>query len=197
MKENNSKGGRLRKLAFILAVVSFMPPIGILAGAVLAAWGANASKRGGSQLVALGAAGIAVSLFVSIHVTGQQNAFRLSHYQELASEQYDGLIFDITEAWLDSLVLDIEFYRLQHGSYPDSLAELVRDDGSPMTFELIDPRTIGFGKTARPFFYLRVGEDHYFLLSLGPDGRPFTEDDMVPDIEILPGSHAGLLKTPR
>jgi len=195
MRENISREGRLGAFTFIFAAASFVPAVGIFLGAIAAVWGANTRKRGGSVLVLLGALGAAVSFFVATQATGR--AIRLDHCAETIEREYEDFIVEFTEAWLEGLVLDIEFYRVQHGSYPADLYDLHRGDGSPMTFELIDPRTIGFSKEMNAFFYQRVDDDHYYLLSIGPEGEPFTEDDIVPDIHILRGSRAGLLNAPQ
>lgn len=42
-------------------------------------------------------------------------------------------------------------------------------------------------------FYRRVGEDHYYLRAVGPDGKPFTGDDIYPEIKTEAGSRLGLL----
>ena len=46
--------------------------------------------------------------------------------------------------------------------------------------------------TPRMFYYERIDADHYYLLSVGADDKPFTADDVVPAIDIKPGSHVGL-----
>jgi len=45
----------------------------------------------------------------------------------------------------------------------------------------------------RYFYYERVGTDHYYLRGVGPDGRPFTADDILPQVQLTPGSKLGLL----
>ena len=47
--------------------------------------------------------------------------------------------------------------------------------------------------TPRYFYYRRVGADHYYLRGVGPDGTPFTSDDILPQVQSTPGSKLGLL----
>ena len=44
---------------------------------------------------------------------------------------------DISEMQLNSLAKNIEFYKLQHGQYPDTLQQLLDDDKlAPMVFQM-------------------------------------------------------------
>lgn len=36
-------------------------------------------------------------------------------------------------------------------------------------------------------------DSHYYLLAVGPDEKPYTSDDLVPNIEIKKNSGIGLL----
>ena len=58
---------------------------------------------------------------------------------------------------------------------------------------VFDPSGAPFSGQPRYFFYERVGDDHYYLRGLGPDGKPFTADDIVPQIPSAAGSKLGLL----
>src|SRR5208283_1587576 len=38
-----------------------------------------------------------------------------------------------------------------------------------------------------------IDENHYYLLGVGQDGKPFTSDDILPRVEVGPNSKVGLL----
>jgi len=188
-----ASGGQKRgALARIVAAASFLPPIGILAGAIGIVWGANICRRRGARILTLGALGLTTSVLISALVGERVTGFRLADLWAPIANVYDDAIVELTEIMLNDLVLEVEFYRVQHGAYPTALRDIYDYDYE----ESIDPRTIGIGKTSRGFFYRRVDADHYYLRSVGPGGVPFTEDDVVPTIEIVPGSRAGLLIEP-
>jgi hypothetical protein len=58
---------------------------------------------------------------------------------------------------------------------------------------VFDPTDVKLGGGGRYFHYERVGTDHYYLRSVGPDGQPFTGDDILPNVEVKPGSKVGVL----
>jgi len=43
------------------------------------------------------------------------------------------------------------------------------------------------------FYYERVGADHYYLRGVGPDGLPFTSDDILPRGTATPDGKLGRL----
>ena len=56
-----------------------------------------------------------------------------------------------------------------------------------------DPSIVEFSGKPKYYFYERVGTDNYYLRGLGPDGKPFTPDDIVPQIATTAGGKLGLL----
>jgi hypothetical protein len=103
---------------------------------------------------------------------------------------YDELRVEMAKKVINSLVPTIEFYKTQIGKYPKSLEELKESlsEGS-LTF-LYDPSA----KADNPFsasskkphyFYYELLPDSsgYYLLSLGADGKPFTKDDILPEVK--------------
>ena len=106
---------------------------------------------------------------------------------------YDHLRNEMARPQLDSLVQSIEFYRLQYGSYPDSLQQLQATLPKSSFITIYDPTSMRLGTKPRAFYYERSGPDHYYLRSVGADGEPFTDDDIVPGIKLTPDSKAGLL----
>ena len=96
---------------------------------------------------------------------------------------------DISQMQLNSLIKNIEFYKLQHGYYPDSLQQLLNDDKlAPITdaIQLDQQRK-------NSTYYYRKENNKYLLFSSGQDGIPNTNDDLFPQITISDSSKIGLI----
>ena len=83
----------------------------------------------------------------------------------------------ISEKFLNSLVKDIEYYKLKNGSYPDSLEQLRSNDDIVQIYDPILTRLPGAKDTK--FNYKKTG-DTYILFSSGLDRIPNTKDDIYP-----------------
>ena len=93
---------------------------------------------------------------------------------------------------LDTLVPAIEFYKVGYGAYPASLAELQKALPKNSFFSVFDSSSTMVGMPQH-YFYERVGTDHYYLRGVGPDGVPFTADDIVPEVDPSVAGKIGLL----
>ncbi|GAB4093334.1 type II secretion system protein GspG [Flaviaesturariibacter terrae] len=93
----------------------------------------------------------------------------------------------LSQMELNRLLKDVEFYKLEHGEYPESLAALKEDD-SLVTAN--DP--VHFTRLAE-FRYERIG-DKYKVFSAGDDGVDGTTDDIYPSLPIRDSSRIGLLR---
>ena len=93
---------------------------------------------------------------------------------------------ELAKKELTSLVKDIEFYKLQHGAYPDSLPQL-----SPQSniVWIYDPL---FAGKKKQFNYVKV-DDRYKVFSSGIDNIPGTSDDLYPNISFTDSSKIGLI----
>lgn len=85
---------------------------------------------------------------------------------------------------------NIEFYKIQHGKYPDSLPQLLKDDEFAPIYDRT--RASRLGSKLPLFNYEKVG-DKYVLFSSGPDGVPNTKDDLHPTL-ALDSSKVGLIR---
>ncbi|WP_139350540.1 type II secretion system protein GspG [Rhodanobacter sp. B04] len=167
---------------YAFGCASFVPLLGIFVGVVAMVIGFTARKRGGKLLALLGAGGIAFSVIL------YGSLFYFGFVQR--GGVYDGLRAQMAQSTIDALVPQIEFYRLQHGTYPPSLDALRKSSSAQSVLMTFDPSTT----IPRPFYYERVGSDHYYLRGVGPDGKAFTADDLIPDVDVRDGSRIGLLK---
>jgi hypothetical protein len=182
MAETNEKLGGP---AFVVGGLSFIPLLGIPFGIAALIWGLTTKKIGGKKLALLGGAGVMVTfvLYGTLFYFGFAKRGGI----------YDGLRTQLAQSNLNTLVEAVEFYKVQHGSYPASLDALqVSLPKNSMVF-IDDPTDVRFGGQPRHFYYQTVGTDHYYLRGVGSDGLPFTPDDIVPQVELMPGSKLGLL----
>lgn len=93
---------------------------------------------------------------------------------------YDELRVQLAESQLNLLVPYIEMYRSRHGAYPESLEQVAEMIPANTPVMIQDASSPPLGPT-RTYYYERVGEAHYLPRSVGADGSPFTEDDIVPN----------------
>jgi hypothetical protein len=180
--ETNEKLGGL---PFVIGGLSFIPLLGIPFGIAALIWGIRTKKTGGKKLALLGGAGILVTfiLYGSLFYFGFVKR----------GGMYDDLRTQLAQSSLDSVVQAVEFYRLQHGEYPESLKVLQESLPKTSMIFVLDPTDVKIGGTPRYFYYERVGAEHYYLRGVGPDGLPFTSDDILPGVKATPEGKLGLL----
>ena len=166
---------------YVFGCASFVPLLGIFVGVIAITIGLSSRKKGGGVLALLGAGGIAFSVIL------YGSLFYFGFVQR--GGVYDGLRAQMAQSTINALVPQIEFYRLQHGTYPPSLDALRKASSGQSMLMTFDPSTT----IPRPFYYERIGNDHYYLRGVGPDGKPFTADDLVPNVDVPDGSRIGLL----
>lgn len=164
------------KPPYLLGLLCLIPGFGLLIGLALLLYGIIKYKD--KWLIIIGTSGIiwtvaiySILIFVSNHAD-----FFKQGWSEVSQHQ------------LNDLVKNVEFYKLEHGRYPDSLQQLTKED----QFVFInDP--IQQNKKNENYNYKRIG-DKYVLFSSGEDGIPNTKDDLFPQIVISDSSKIGLIK---
>jgi hypothetical protein len=176
---------KLGGFPFVIGGLSFIPLVGIPFGIVALIWGITTRKLGGMKLALIGSLGIifTVVLYGGLFYFGFVKRGGL----------YDDLRTKLAQSSLSSVVQAVEFYRFQHGSYPESLKALQESLPKDSMVLVFDPTDVKFSGKPKYFYYERVGADHYYLRGVGPDGLPFTSDDVLPQIRFTPGSKLGLL----
>ncbi|WP_426689810.1 type II secretion system protein GspG [Rhodanobacter ginsengiterrae] len=167
---------------YAFGCASFIPLLGVVIGIIAIIIGMTSRKKGGRVLALIGVGGMAFSVIL------YGSLFYFGFVQR--GGVYDGLRAQLAHSTIDALVPQVEFYRLQHGVYPPSLDALRKASAGQAMPMTTDPSTT----IPRPFYYERVGDDHYYLRGVGPDGKAFTADDLVPDVAVPDGSRIGLLK---
>ena len=113
--------------------------------------------------------------------------FYISFRSPIGKQAYAGL----SQQNLNGLVVEIEFYKTQHGSYPDSLEQL--HSNNKFIF-INDPTQSTFFSQITPLYNYEKRGDKYILFSSGIDGIPNTKDDLFPQVTISDSSKTGLIK---
>jgi hypothetical protein len=129
---------QISRLAFIPAIVSLLPIIGIPFGISALLWGIANRKIGGRKIITLAGVGLVISLVFAL-VT-------FFYYNKLLSNPS---LVDIktrySQEGLAFVVRFLEFYKSGHGQYPSSLENL-REEGDvyPTQRVLADPFYLWF-----------------------------------------------------
>ena len=176
---------KLGTFPYVIGGMSFIPLIGVAFGLVAVVWGLLTKKAGGKRLAGIGAGGIGFTfvLYGSLFYFGMVQRGGV----------YDELRVQLAQPTINSLVPSIEFYKTQNGQYPESLKSLQESLPKESFVSVFDPTVIGIQEQPKYFYYERVGADHYYLRGVGQDGKPFTADDVIPQIAATPASKIGLL----
>jgi hypothetical protein len=170
---------RNSKPPYLLGLLCFIPLVGAFVGLGLLLYGLIRYKD--KWLCIIGASGIAFTVIV----------YSSLFYATKHSGVIKDLFVELSQTQMNSLVKNIEFYKLQHGQYPDSLKQLEKDDKLAPT---ADPIQLNQQRKNANFNYERVG-DKYILFSSGEDGIPNTKDDFFPQIQISDSSKIGLIRS--
>ncbi|WP_432709813.1 type II secretion system protein GspG, partial [Pedobacter sp.] len=178
VKVNALPGNAYRKPPYLLGLLCAVPFVGAIVGLVFIYLGATRFKDKWFTLIGVFGVAFSVVVYLAPYYAGK-NYFKVN----------DG-IEKISKMQISNLVKDIEFYKIQHGVYPDSLKQLQLDDKSVF---INDPTQAIQGRKSNLFNYLRVG-DQYQLFSSGEDGIPGTEDDLYPQIPANMIKKTGLIK---
>ena len=95
----------------------------------------------------------------------------------------------LSQTQLNTVFKNVEFYKIQHGDYPDSLQQ-IDDLKNDLWLSDALPHK---GSRLKPghYYYEKTG-DKYWLFSVGDDGRPFTADDVYPTMNPADSTKFGL-----
>ena len=183
----NAEERKIGRGPYVIGGLSFIPMIGIIFGLIAIIWGIVKYKKGGRGLVIVGTGGI---LFTIVLYGG---LFYFGFVKK--GGIYDDLRQKSAKWEVTKLVETIEFYKLQNGHYPESLEVLAKSASKNNPAFVHDPTQINiFDNTSHTYFYYEVIEngDAYYLLSVGPDKKPFTADDILPDVYTSKSMKIGL-----
>lgn len=172
--------------AFILAATSFIPLIGIFTGIACIVIAVVNKKSNSKLLGGLGFAGIMLSVIL----------YGSLFYKISSSGGFSkGFEVHAINA-LTSLVRDVEYYKLQHGDYPESLdvlRETLTEGEMPFPYDISGPMN-GNGQQ-RDYYYDITNEGkNYMLFGIGQDAIPLTSDDIYPIIDPEKDINIGWVK---
>lgn len=166
------------KPPYLLGLLCIIPLVGAFVGFGLLLYGLLKYKD--KWLSIIGAAGILWTIIV----------YSMLFYAGANAPVFKKGFESISQMQLNSLVKNIEFYKLVHGQYPDSLTQLLDDDKlAPVT----DAAQGLSSKGITYYNYEKMGEK-YSVFSSGQDGIPNTKDDLYPQIKISDSSKIGLIE---
>jgi hypothetical protein len=178
LRNFSAVSAKANKPPYLLGLLCLIPLIGAFVGLGLLLYGLLKYKD--KWLSIIGAAGIAWTIFV----------YSTLFYVGMHASIFKKGFADISQMQLNSLIKNIEFYKLEHGQYPDNLIQLLRDDKlAPINDPVQGLQT----KQNAYFNYQKIG-DKYLLFSSGEDGVPNTKDDLFPQVTITDSNKIGLIK---
>jgi len=129
----------------------------------------------------------AIGMLITIAIYGSLFYFSFN------TDAFRPAFAEAAQTELNDLVKSVEFYKLQNGSYPDSLQQI--DTKGSFTF-IYDPcSTHKLGDNEEPFHYSKKG-NKYLLFSVGEDGKPNTADDIYPTLTNADTSKLGFIRKP-
>jgi Type II secretion system (T2SS), protein G len=164
-------------LPFVMALLGFIPLIGIPFAITAIVVGIN---RKSALAPIIGLLGIAstVAIYGTLFYQGfKPNGAMQDSWNKVAAQQLNGL------------VPEVEYFKLQRGRYPGSLADLKQLGAHSVFFDTGDFTKIwsqswSSPQTARQSYFYQLTADgqHYYLRSVGVDGQAFTTDDILPTL---------------
>ena len=166
------------KPPYLLGLLCLIPLVGAFVGLGLLLYGLLMYKD--KWLSIIGAAGILWTIIV----------YSTLFYAGTHASAFTKGFEDISQMQLNSLVKNVEYYKLTHGQYPDSLKQLLDDD----KLAPINDAAQGMNTKGNSYYnYEKIG-DKYSLFSSGQDGILNTKDDLFPQVTITDSSKIGLIK---
>lgn len=168
-----------KKPNYTIGLICLIPVVGAVAGIIFIVNGISNYKD--KWFILMGLGGILFTLGISCFVF---------YYFDLEKEFRKGFT-PTSQMQLNTLMKDVEFYKIKNGVYPDSLEQISKDD--PMAW-INDPLQPDQGnKKGTKFNYQKVG-NHYYLFSSGLDGIPNTKDDIYPQVARSDSAKFGLIR---
>jgi hypothetical protein len=169
------------KPIYLLGLLCLIPLLGFLAGLVLLILGIVHFKD--RVFIIMGAIGMLITIGI----------YSSLFYFTLNSDVVRNGFAEIAQTEINELVKNVEFYKLQNGTYPDSLQQLDTKDSFTNIYDPLSSAKIG--DNAAPFRYSKKG-NKYLLFSVGRDGKPNTADDIYPTLTNPDTSKLGFIRKP-
>jgi hypothetical protein len=176
--ETTTKINTKTKPPYLLGLLCLIPLVGAFVGLGLLLYGLLKYKD--KWLSIIGVVGILWTIIV------YSTLFYAGTHASIFKKGFE----NISQMQLNSLIKNVEYYKLTHGEYPDSLKQLLEED---KLAQIHDPVQGMNSKGNLYFNYKKLG-DKYSLFSNGQDEIPNTKDDLFPQIKIADSNKIGLIQ---
>lgn len=168
-------GGHL----YYWGLVGFLPNFGVIAGAILLYKGVYTYKN--KKLITIGIADILFTIIFWIGFTYQMNH----------GSWFNDVNAKLAQTEVNSIVKDIEFFKMKNGNYPDSLVQVEKNGQSIF---INDPFLQATDNKMKGDFHYKRIRNKYTLFSVGADRSPNTVDDIYPTVTLGDTLKFGLIK---
>ena len=158
-------------IIYIISALSLIPLLGAFVGLTILILGITYFKN--RILIVIGSIGI----LITIGIYGSLFYFGTIQRGGVCDEMTESL----TAYSLETLVKEIELYKIRNEHYPDNLIQVTKNGYNQLH---IDPilQKISSKNESKEFYY-KLESDGYLLFSVGFDKIPFTNDDIYPSLE--------------
>lgn len=175
---NSFSYGKVDKPPYLVGVLCAIPFVGALVGVILLFLGVLKYKS--IKLSIIGGLGILWTILIYLYLT----PFSIKERQSSAFKK------NYIEMSQNKLVKDIEYFKIIHGKYPDSLKELLKENESAPIYDF--SRKLDVNKGNQLYNYHKIG-DKYTLFSSGLDGLINTKDDLFPLLDTIENTKIGYI----
>lgn len=173
---NNTSHIKPLRPPYLLSLLCLLPFLGVIAGLIIIYF-AIANYKSKSFAIT-GLIGLIFSTIFTLFIIFQ--------IKNISSENYfNQITIDLSIQKMNSIVKEIEFYKMQNNEYPDSLQQIEN------TYLGISDPAIS-NKKNQSFYFKKTGMK-YYLFSISFDNKPFTNDDIYPTIGIKDSTKCGLI----
>lgn len=172
-------GSTTFKPVYLVGILCLLPGIGAIAGLVLLILGIVHYKD--RVFIIMGSVGIVITIAV----------YSSLFYFASNSDVFRKGFADIAQTEINDLVKDIEFYKLQHGAYPDSLQQIVDKNSMISIYDVSQENKAG---STLPSYRYKKMANKYLLFSPGLDGKINTPDDIYPTLSNPDTSKLGFIR---
>ena len=155
------------KTLYWIGLLGIIPNVGLIVGVILSIIGII---RRDLKLIFIGIADILFTIFFWTILTQISKS-------DFITKSFDIPISEMTQANLNDLVKQIEFYKTVNGKYPEKLKQIENKKSFIFTNEI-------FETEKNIELYYKQEKDKYILKSFGPDKKINTDDDIYPTLKI-------------
>lgn len=159
----------------LLVFVCAVPILGGIVGLILVISGIVRKIR---IYIIIGLSGIAITMTLGL----------VLEYKTTHRGSFDETRRIVATSDLGKIMRALEFYKVNYSYYPKMLEEVKVIDNTINFFDPLQQVNPGEDQT----YYYKQVDSSYYLFSRGFDAKPFTSDDLLPDISGLNPGKIGL-----